>query len=477
MDKKYIQPKVFRAHQKKSNAIRLVQEYINKHVSEFLNGEEITIEYRDENDVQAMCLALVKINNGVPTVFVAVNENDTVKIVETENEPMDRNSLWLADYDPMDGEKNVYEAFISLRDEYKKLKEIVEKHEYALNNTLAGGDLLLNATKYDLENEYDQEKPADAAYDYDYDDTDTAITSYDFYVGGSSLRTFSNDTNVLYTKQKYRLVLKLYNRQGKLVREPAGLALSFRHAAAVEINERRYLTSNVTGFTSIVSDLYISGTKIPNEPYNVHFESDQEPDYIQYSEPNVHHMLIKQVETKQILLENINYLLAPELCWCIGDSTLYLKARAKNGTVQLFTINGGSSDGEDIPDDPDTGSTSGDTTAVTYDTTFVVDENGTLFVTASGQSVYVDENGILNINVGRVDEQSGILYLDDVTTSGSTPDVPTGSTDGSTVIVDPTDGTADFGGTTSVENGTLNLTGQSNRGARVTPEGILEIIL
>lgn len=472
MSKKYIQPKVFQAHQKKSSAIRLVQQYVVEHINEFLNGEEVTIEYLDENDVQAFCSALIKIDNGVPTIFVAVNENDTVKIVSTENEPKDRNSLWLSDYDPLDGEKNIYEAFISLRDEYKKLKELVEKHEYALNNTLAGGDILLNATKYDIENEHEQEKPEDAKYDEAYDDEDTEIVSYDFYVGGSSLRRFSNDANKLYSNQKYKLTLKLYNRQGKLVRQPAGMVLNFRHAAGVSINEKYYLEATITGFTNIVSELYINGSLIPNEPYYVHFESDEEPDYWQYSEPNVHHMLIKQVETKEILLDNINYLLNPELCWCIGDSTLYLKAKAKNGTVQLFTINGGSSEGEDIPDD--SGSTSGDTTAVTYDTTFVV-ENGTLYVTASGQSVYVDENGILNINVGKV--ENGILLLDDVKSSGSTPDVPTGSTDGSTVIVDPTDGSADFGGETTVENGTLMLNGQETRGARVTPEGILEIIL
>ena len=471
MDRKYIQPKVFQAHQKKSNAIRLVQEYVNKHIGEFLNGEEITIEYRDENGSQAYCSALVKIDNGVPTIYAAVNENDTVKIVDTENEPKDRNSLWLSDFDPLDGEKNIYEAFISLRDEYKKLRDLVEKHEYALNNTLAGGDILLNATKYDLENEYEQEKPADAKYDEDYDDEDTVIVSYDFYIGGSSLRRFSNDTNVLYTNEKYKLTLKLYNKEGKLVRQPAGLVVNFRHAGGVSINEKYYLESTITGYTNIVSDVYVNGLVIPNEPYYVHFESDEEPDYWKYSEPNVHHMLIKQVETKDILLDNMSYLLNPELCWCIGDNTLYLKAKAKNGTIQLFTINGGSSEGEDIPDE--SGSTSGDT-AVTYETTFVV-EDDVLYVTASGESVYVDEYGILHINAGKV--ENGILLLDDVQSSGSTPDVPTGSTDGSTVVLDPTDGSADFGGETTVENGILALNGQGTRGARVSPEGILEIIL
>ena len=94
----------------------------------------------------------------------------------------------------------------------------------------------------------------------------------------------------------------------------------------------------------------------------------------------------------------------------------------------------------------------------------------------SSKAVFVDENGILNINVGGRVNADGILLLNTTSTTGSTPDTPTGSTTGSTVDVG-TDGTADFGGTTEVNNGILSLSGNNGYGARVTQDGILEITL
>ena len=476
---KYIQPVKFKTELKKSSAILQVQEYVNENIGDFLDGEEISFEYIDEFGDTAYASAIVKIVNGTAKLYVAVNENDTIKIVETPEAPKDTKSLWVTDFSTEEDQpRDIYEAFNSLSSEYKKLKEIVERHDYALASTLAGGDILLNAQKYDIENEHEQEKPEDAEYDESYATGDTVITSYDFYVGGSSLRKFSNDTTMLYTEQKYYLDLRLYNRAGERVRETDEVTVRFRHSENVEINERRFLLSHITGYTSIDTEVRVNGELIDAEPYYVNFGGEQEPDYKPYSEPNVHHMLIKQADTYEILMDNINYLLVNELVWCSGDNHLYLKAKAKDGSIRLFVINGGG-DGEEIPDDPDTGSTSGDTTAVTYDTNFIV-SGDTLFVEStnpdSSKAVFVDENGILNINVGGRVNADGILLLNTTSTTGSTPDTPTGSTTGSTVDVG-TDGTADFGGTTDVNNGILSLSGNNGYGARVTQDGILEITL
>jgi hypothetical protein len=84
---------------------------------------------------------------------------------------------------------------------------------------------------------------------------------------------------------------------------------------------------------------------------------------------------------------------------------------------------------------------------------------------------YVDENGILNINVGEVSGE--ILLLNDHTVTGSTSGETSGSTSGetseeSTAVITP-DGEMSISGQTSVQNNILLLN------AKVTPNGILEI--
>jgi hypothetical protein len=145
---------------------------------------------------------------------------------------------------------------------------------------------------------------------------------------------------------------------------------------------------------------------------------------------------------------------------------LYVKAKAPNGQIKLYKISGS---GGSI--DPDTGTT-GDTTSVTIETKFTVEEDGTLSVTTNDENaIYVDENGILVINVGGVVDD--ILTLNDNESGGGG-----GGDDGGGDIEPPSDhssGTVDGGGelnidgNTRVENGILLLS------ANVTPEGILEI--
>ena len=465
MDKKYIQLPRFQTHRSKSEAISLVERHINESLTEnpkgFVDGEEIAVEYRTDEGGQAYVSAIVKITGNIATLYVPINEHETLKITDTENEPIDKTSLWVTEMDESDIHYDVNKTLASLLEEYRKLKETVERHEYALSNTLAGGDIILNAQKYDIENESEHEKPEDAEYDENYAEEDFEITSYDIFVADSSLRRFSNDKTILYAEQKYKLTLKLYNRSGELVKETEDVSLTFRHSADVEINERRYLISHTTGYTNIVSEVRVNGVLIDNEPYYVNFGGDQEPDYPIYEEPNVHHQLIKTAKTHDILMDNIKYLATPEFCWCPGDNKLYLKAESSNGTIQLFVINGGG--GSIDPIDPDTGSTTGDT-AITEETTFKV-VDGELLMDSTGDGVYVDANGILNINAGRV--ENGILILNDSQTTGSTPD--TGTTpDYSTAVVDG-NGILNIGGNTAESGGVIMLN------AVVTPDGILEI--
>ena len=130
---------------------------------------------------------------------------------------------------------------------------------------------------------------------------------------------------------------------------------------------------------------------------NAHrFEHEEKPDYETYNEPNVHHILTKKADTREILEENSKYLLENEFCWCIDENSLYFKAKAKNGTTQLFKING---QGSIVP----TGET-----IISYT---ITEENILEILDETGEHVYIDENGILNL-VGTIDNE-GILNLID----------------------------------------------------------------
>lgn len=453
MSKKYVQLQKFQTHQPKRAAISLVERHINENLSNFKDGEEIAIEYTGEDGEQAYVSAIVKNDGTAASVYVPVNEFETLKITDSENEPEDKKSLWLTEYSLEPGHENIHETVSSLLAEYKKLKEIVLRHDYALATSLNSGDIILNSQKYDIENESEEEKPEDAEYDEDYAEDDFVITSYDIFVAGSSLRRFSSDSAMLYAGQKYKLTLKLYNKSKELVPETSDVSVIFRHAAEVEINERRFLTASLTGYTTILSEVRVNGVLIDNEPYFVNFGGEQEPDYETYDEPNVHHIQIKTADTYDILQENVKYLLPNEFCWCPEKNTLYLKAKAKNGSIQLFVINGNTAPID--PDDP----TSGDTTAVTSEVKFeIIDER--LIITSSEDAVFVDESGLLNINVGgRVD--NGVLILNDTQTTGSTPEQ-------STAVIG-SDGVLNIGGNTTESGGVIMLN------ANVTGEGILEI--
>jgi hypothetical protein len=177
-------------------------------------------------------------------------------------------------------------------------------------------------------------------------------------------------------------------------------------------------------------------------------------------------MLIKTAETKDILMDNVKYLATNEFCWCPGDNKLYLKAKSASGKVQLFVINGGGS--VDPPIDPDTGTTP---TSVTEETTFEIINDDLVITSTNPDAIYVDEYGILNINAGRV--ENGILILNDVRTTGSTPDSgstpDTGTTPEYSTAEVNSDGILTIGGNTSENSGTIMLN------ATVTPDGILEI--
>ena len=459
MNKKYLQLPRFQTHKLKSQAIPMVEIYINENIADFKDGEEIAIEYIGLNGEQMYSTAVVQISEGVAKLRVSIEESETLKIVESENTPEDKSVLWLAgstNEEITAGQtSNLREEINSLKKVIADLQDIVFKHDYALNNTLAGGDIIANATKFDLENQYKPEMPEGATDNTDYAEDDTTVTSFEIMVANSPLSDFSGVDASLYKGQAYPLKLKLYNDALELVKETDDITIriSCIPSTVATIDENRVLLASTSGDVEVAATV-ISNENTVSKVYNVHFDYSEEPDYKIYEEPNVHHWLVKKADTLKILTDNVNYLLIGEMCWVVSENALYIKEKAANGTIQLFKLNGsGGSITPDTGTTPDTGST-----AITSETTFKV-ENDILDITTDENGVYVDENGILNINVGEVSGE--ILLLNDHTVTG-------GTSEESTVVVTP-DGEMSISGQASVENSILLLN------STVTPNGTLEI--
>lgn len=461
MSKKYLQLPRFQTHQPKKDAVALVERHVNKNISDFKDGEEVSIEYAGPDGQQMCSIAVVQIRDGAAKLFVSIEENESLRIFESDSEPSDKDVLWLSDYSDEDesGEtSNIRQELIDLRKAFKELKETVNRHDYALSSTIAGGDIVTNSEKYGLENSSTPEPPEDAP-DLDvYTEDDFVVTSFDLYIGNSTLSTY----NKIYKGQNYFLKLRMFNNAKERVPysgETLTIECTPSEIATVDENDVLYATT--AGTIQIIATLVTKEGRRLREIYQLNVEWNEEPDYATYSEPNVKHLTIKTVQTLDILLENIDYLCLYEPIWCIGNSTLYIKAKSPNGLIRLYKING---DGGSIdPPSPDTGDTPD--TGITEETTFEVIEN-VLTITSTNDAVRVDENGILIFDVGKV--ENNILILDDLIITGDTPD--TGETqDSSTAVIDPDDSMS-IGGKTEIDGfGTLSLN------ATVTPDGILEI--
>ena len=449
MAHKYIQPQIFSTNLPKSQAISAVERYINSdnHISEFKTGEIVSIEYKIDN-VKYSTTAIVFITGNTAKIFSQISENDTIKIIEKDGTgaPEDRNSLWLSDNWDSEVEEN-YDAS-DLKSTVKQLSSMVKvmRQELALckealTNTLGGGDILLNSTKYFLENEYEPEKPEDATSPYTTGDTE--IYEWNVYIGPTPLTEYSSDG--LYSAQRYYPKVRAFNSAGEEIEITSAITITMScGGGSAEViltgNTLYAITTGDTNFYASITDPEHEFSE--SKTYLIKFNKNEEPSYQEY---NVKHLLVKHSESYDYMLQHFNYLLVGEFCWCIKEQELYLKEKAKNGTIQLFKING---QGSVTP--------TGETETITYNVT----EDGVLTADASKGSIFVDEDGILNL-IGYVDE-NGILILNNSEIEpepGPTP-TPTGQTTSISAYVDR-DGILVIeseDGTTYVDrNGILNI--------------------
>ena len=402
-DKKYIQPQGYITTLPKQEAIQRVKEYVEGHIDEFKDGEIVSIAYKGDGDLKEETLttsAVVRISGNSATIEALVSERDTMKVVESQEEPTDKKALWLVEEE--DGGNadfsNLREQIKSLKETIRLLKGLVNKHEYALNNTLAGGDIVENSMKFDLENSDQPEEPDDADGIVVYGDG--PVDDFDLYIGNLPLSdaAYITEESILYRYKRYPIRLRMFNAGKERVRESDDYELQISLLEPfVDIDSRRIIYSWSEGYVSIGAHLDGPSGETLSKQYTIYFSKNEEPDYVTYAEPNVHHNLQKSAKDFATMVAYGDYLCVGEMCWCEAEEAMFLKARGANGNIRYFKLNGGGG-GEDIP----TGTTR---ETVTYTVT-----DGILTATSSDDSVGVFE-GVLTL-VGEVDA-NGVLRLID----------------------------------------------------------------
>lgn len=466
---KHIQFPQYLKNADKKTAIAALEAKLNETPNDFVNGEEVILEY-EEQGVICSASAIINKKNGNIKIFVALNEFETVKIVESENEPEDKESLWLSDTGESGETSDLRGQVKALSRQLLEMTKTVNELKEALSNTLGGGELL-DSTKYDLENRSQQEQPIESKY---YATGDTRVTDIGLYIADVSLDEYAKDESPyrLYRDSLYSLQLKFMNEKGEEIKETPELAegislFASSHEATVEIKEYNTVNANGlgltwrgedggypsyvppqrilsiteatnSGYTTIIATVTLEDGQILQKTYNTPFLYEQEPD-TGVTMPK--HLLVKHADKYETITSRSDYLCVYEFVWCIENNSLYLKAEASNGSIQLFKINGQGSD--PVP----TGDTSGityivsgtnieatdRTSAITIDGDYMVIpnarvENGYLILNDSGGggeetvitldgdflkcvNAEIDSNGFLHINSNKIKVENEIMII------------------------------------------------------------------
>lgn len=469
MDKRSMQfPKYSFPQYAKNSAVTVMEEYINAHISDFKDGEEIAVKYSDGNIVNATVVIKA---NGVAELSVPLYAQDTLRIVESESEPEDKNTLWVSDegedvdLDDIVQKATLKEEVRELRRANKELLERLQRLEYILtgeyskdsqgNKTyvgggvIAGGDMLTNSIKYELENREEETERPDGAPRYGSPVLDSLIVDFEIYLGNTSLAEYAGGKAPLYRYQKYFLKAKYFNAAGHevTVSNAEDTTTEFSVNSTYVSLQKNVMISSSSGFTTVTGIFTkADGTTIEKVYDGITFDSNEKPSYQIFKEPNVKHNLVKTVETYDLLTANTSYLCVNELVWCKEKTTMYFKGEDSEGNINLYAISGGeaTTGGED-PIPPETGNTSGDTTGTTTGntsgtttgtttgnttgtttgtttgstiednvnylyTTYKVNGNSELEITSDDGTTYVEDD-ILHLKANVT--ENGVLELDD----------------------------------------------------------------
>lgn len=409
----------------KTDAVEKLTEYVNQNLNSFYDNEMVAIEYFDGNNLPCTSTAIIvkgldEHNNPAAIIKIQLNSDETIPIVETESsaETPDTSVIWLTDDGTSpDMEKVLLKEQVgSLSKKNKELEERIQRLEYILTGeydkdsgytgggVIAGGDIL-NSVKYELENRYETEKPADARSS-NYAKDDFTVTHFDVYLGDAPLTDYESSGATLFCNVDYYLKVKLFNQADEEVEnkdEDGNQRYTITYSitanqesADIDKITKGILHANIQGSITVS----VNVETIQKIPFTIKFSKNEKPEYATYIEPNVKHVLIKTVETEELLRANQNYLCAPEMVWCIGTNSLYIRAKAANGNIALFKLFGN-------------GATPSEPTGSTETTTFTLEDSGILNIqTTDTDNIYIDGNGYLVLNGYNVDD-NGVLILTD----------------------------------------------------------------
>lgn len=368
---------------------------LNSNADAYEDGESIRVRYLNENAEVTDALCIINKTDGIISITVSVTDKDGLRIVESDVEPDDKDVLWLSDTDDEEDfadSRDLEDEIVSLKRELKVMKQLLCKHDYALTNSLSGGDFITNSVKYRLENSALSEMPDNAEDDVNYANDDFEVDDISIMIGNTSFDTFVGTTKFV-TDKEYYFKVRFLNKDGEIIRNPEytidDLVVTTNSQSLIATNRCfKSVESGDCAITFSVGDI--------DKVYELTFEDNLRPDYNLYGEPTLPHVLVKNAQSKDILFNNSDYLLPNEFVWCKQTNTLYFYAEASNGNVVLFPVNGGNSSGE-IPETGVTSSTvSVEGQIVKIKGTMASVTNNTIKL--NGDNVYVDEYGILHIS-------------------------------------------------------------------------------
>ena len=422
-------PQIFNS---KEEALSGLRNEILSNLDEYQDGELLALRYYDADKCNITAID-VFVNivdiDGDGTKDVILSPDDGIKLIESDTEPDDHDAIWIQDSEETVSE-GVQGDIKSLQKALKALIEVVNRHEHAFTHAMNSGDIFNSAKAEMMAGEY-PELTIDGLISGDTDGDESEeegegtglATDFDLYLANTPLSAYTSEsesTLSLYRNQRYFL---------RCVFVPSGAS---RTDNVVEyftggddnvavVNSKGVLSASTSGYTTLTAVMTNTATTV-TKSYTLSFGFNEEPDYCSYSEPNVKHLLIKSVPTYAILTANTSYLCTNELVWCEGDNSLYIRAKAADGTIRIFKLNGG---GSSIITGDTSGDTSGSTSGETIDELMSgITQNGDSiasirFVATSGNkyNVAINDDGEWDIKLESSVANSGPTYASAATVS------------------------------------------------------------
>lgn len=134
----------------KTETISALGEYISDNIDSFRNGEEITVRFRDTVGNILSAVAIINIIEGEISISLGLTERETKRIVESDEEPIDDDVLWLKESESGITPEEIKTNLNRIEGLIASLSEIVSRHEFAFTRVMNCGDIETNSTRKDL---------------------------------------------------------------------------------------------------------------------------------------------------------------------------------------------------------------------------------------------------------------------------------------------------------------------------------------